>query len=96
MEHVGDVDGQRDADVVVAVETARAVGRCHGAPGGGALQGVVVDGAQQILPPVEGREPQRLAEPAGRGAGGAVTDPVMEIVHSFIQWTHQDTNSLQY
>ena len=45
MEHVGDVDGQRDADVVVAVETAPAVGRCHGAPGGGALQGVVVDGA---------------------------------------------------
>lgn len=63
MEHVGDVDGQRDADVVVAVETADGVCGCHGALGGGALQGVVVDGAQQVLP-VERRETLRLHKSA--------------------------------
>ena len=63
MEHVGDAGGQRDADVVVTVETVDGVGGCHGAPGGGALQGFVVDGAEKVLA-VERRKTQRLHEPA--------------------------------
>ena len=93
MKHVGDVNGQRNADVVVTVETARWVSGCHGAQGGGALQGVVVDGAQQVLL-VQRRESQRPAEPAGRQQGRGCIKLIHAIIPLFSEY--ENANCLQH
>lgn len=67
MENVVDVHGQRQADVVVVAAEGGA--RHHGAHRGAAVQGALVDGAEQLLF-VQRGEAQSLEEPReGKGRG---------------------------
>lgn len=60
MENVVDVHGQRQADVVVVAAEGGA--RHHGAHGGTAMQGALVDGAEQLLL-IQRGEAQGLQKP---------------------------------
>lgn len=63
LKHVVDVQGQRQADVVLTAAEGGA--RDHGAQGRGALQGEVIDRTQQVLL-IQRRKTQSFQEPERR------------------------------